>query len=193
MIIRIVTISALMLLIPIVQSVGQVPQGWKRQGKGFDITLNKHISYSGKTSVHFFPSADTSNYRFGWLGQFINAGQYLGKRVRLSGYFKSKDLQGYACVFLYVVMSSDEISGDTRGYNRSIFGTLNWTRDEIVIDIPQAAKLIALGMVVSSVNAIASGECPEVWVDNMNFEEVSLDVPLTESRRNQPVNLDFEQ
>lgn len=169
----------------------QVPQGWKRQGKGFDITIDKSISYSGKSSVHFIPS-DTSNFKFAWLGQFINATQYLGKRVRLSGFIRTKDLEGFSCLFLYIVQNNDETSGETKGYNRSIFGTVNWTKDDVVIDVPASAKFVVLGVLVNSVNSILSKERPEVWVDNFNLEEVSLDVPLTETRMNNPVNLDFE-
>jgi len=110
-------------------------------------------------------------------------------------YIKTKDLDGYACLSFYYVDNNGETVGETRGFNRSISGTLDWTKDEVVIDVPKTAKYLSLGIMINGNNKIGSLKSyPEVWIDNLNIDEVSKDVILTDTKMNtKPINLDFEE
>ena len=55
--------------------------------------------------------------------------------------------------------------------NRPVRGTTDWTRVSIVLDVPNDADGIALGMLL-----VSGGEA---WVDDASFEIVGTDVALT--------------
>jgi hypothetical protein len=194
---RFIVFFAIMFIFGIYDIKSQIPKGWKLSGKsikGLNVTLDKSIFYSGKSSVHF--TSDTSSHdRYAWMNQFISASDYFEKRIRLSGYIKTKDLDGYACLSFYYVDNNGETVGETRGFNRSISGTLDWTKDEVVIDVPKTAKYLSLGIMVIGNNKIGTFKSyPEVWIDNLNIDEVSKDVILTDTKMNtKPINLDFEE
>jgi hypothetical protein len=75
--------------------------------------------------------------------------------------------------------------------NRSIKGTTDWTRYEIVLDVPANASNLAYGALL-----VGTGQ---IWFDDIKFEIVDKSVPTTgESSEHlmpgkEPVNGDFEK
>jgi hypothetical protein len=69
--------------------------------------------------------------------------------------------------------------------DRAIKGTNEWKKYEIVLDVPKNSVRIAYGVLVSGEGT--------VWMDDLNFEVVSKDVPLTKKRLNKPQNSNFEE
>jgi hypothetical protein len=67
--------------------------------------------------------------------------------------------------------------------NRSIVGTRDWRRYEIVLDVPPAAADVAFGAHLSGPGTI--------WVDDFQLEVVDPSVPVTNFGA--PRNLDFER
>ena len=55
--------------------------------------------------------------------------------------------------------------------NRPIKGTSDWTRYEIVLDVPQNAAAIAFGIRLRGKG--------QVWLDDVQFAIVGPDVPTT--------------
>jgi hypothetical protein len=114
---------------------------------------------------------------------------YLGKRVKLSGYIKSQNVLAWAGMWF-------RIDGDPRekelGFdnmqNRPIKGTTDWKKYEIVLDVPMNSKYIAYGVLLSSMG--------KVWIDDLHFEIVSKDTPVTNitpQLNNKPMNTSFEE
>jgi hypothetical protein len=75
---------------------------------------------------------------------------------------------------------------------RAIKGTTDWTNYAIVLDVPDGATGIFLGVMVNG-----SGS---VWMSDVKVETVGMDVPTTAlatatsaSRPDGPANLAFEQ
>jgi hypothetical protein len=56
--------------------------------------------------------------------------------------------------------------------SRPIRGTTDWTRYEIVLDVPRAAPFISFG-----VSLVGGGH---VWFDDFRFDAVDASVPTTE-------------
>jgi len=74
--------------------------------------------------------------------------------------------------------------------DRSIKGTTDWKKYEIVLDVPDGSKALAYGVVLSG-----NGK---VWFDNLKIEEVDKSIPVTNiskelSYPKEPVNLDLEE
>jgi hypothetical protein len=119
--------------------------------------------------------------------QASSAQQYLGKRVRLTGYLKSKDVKSWAGLWLRVDQAGSKkpLAFDNMS-NRAVKGTTDWKKYEIVLDVPAQASNIAYGALLH-----ATGQ---IWFDNLSFEVVDTSVPTTDLRQMPvtPTNLNFE-
>ena len=70
----------------------------------------------------------------------------------------------------------------------AITGDTEWTRYEIVLDVPEVATLIAFGVLISGPG--------DVWIDDLAFDVVDTSVPTTGAQQQpswEPANLDFEK
>jgi hypothetical protein len=121
--------------------------------------------------------------------QMFDAADYTGKRMRFSGWVKSETVASWAGLWMRVDGNgspSRTLAFDNM-QSRGIKGTTDWTRYEVVLDVPDDAKAIAFGILLD-------GE-GKVWLSDVKFESVSLSVPTTGSStemRSAPENLGFE-
>jgi len=126
---------------------------------------------------------------FGTLMQQINAGHYLGKRVRFSALVKTQDAQEWAGLWMRVDNGPKMLAFDNME-NRPIKGTRDWRRYDVVLDIPQEATGIFFGILLSG-----SGE---VWLNDAKIEIVGAEVlptggETTHPLPDEPTNLDFRE
>ena len=117
--------------------------------------------------------------------------KFLGKRVRMTGYIKSENVTGWAGLWMRVDQkdSNKALSFDNM-QDRAVKGTTEWTKYEIVLDVPLTATNLAYGALVSGGGTI--------WFDSISFEEVDESVPTTGEDQQkympvkEPSNLSFE-
>ena len=112
----------------------------------------------------------------------------------MSGFLKSKDVAEYAGFWMRVdaAGTKNPLSFDNMS-DRPIFGTNEWKKYEVVLDVPENASIIAYGIIVSGKG--------QIWFDNISFEIVDTTVPVTgkqlAQRKNttpeEPQNLNFEE
>ncbi len=112
---------------------------------------------------------------FGTLMQTAKADPYRGTRVRMSGWAKADGVADWAGLWMRVDgpdtgKTQRSLSFDNM-QNRPIKGTSDWTRYEIVLDVPPASIEIAFGILLQGVG--------EVWLDDVQFATVGSDVPTT--------------
>jgi hypothetical protein len=178
-------------------ALADIPSGWYVAGsdsKDYEIGLDSKVSYTGRASAYI--KALASPRGFATLMQGFRADQYRGKRVRLSAYVKSVDLTRWAG--LWMRADGERVAGFSQPpvlafdnmQNRPIKGTTDWTRYEVVLDIPEQAATIFFGVLLDGRGAI--------WSDNFEFDLVDASVSVTVGNRRvelpkQPVNLDFEE
>jgi|SRR5690606_17981008 len=147
-------------------------EGWFLTGsnpENYEIGLVKDAERNG--NVAFLKSKKAVD-GFGTIMQSFNPSNYLGKRVRLSGYVKSKDVKNWAGMWF-------RIDGPEKGKSlafdnmqeRPIKGTTEWKKYEIVLDAPENSTNFAFGVL-----QVGPGE---VWLDDLKFEIVDKSVPLT--------------
>jgi hypothetical protein len=171
-----------------------IPNGWIKAGSQpaeYEVGTDSSTHHGGRASG-YVKAITKDLHGFGTLMQTAGPGQYLGKRVRLSAFVKSEMVSDWAGVWM-------RVDGPTEGnqpkllafdnmQSRPIKGTTDWTRVEIVLDVPSDAKDIAFGILLSRDG--------EVWLDDLKFEVVPTRVPVTgrggEIMR-APTNLDFEK
>jgi hypothetical protein len=183
--------SLLLLLILFLSSfvVGKKAQvkGWFLAGSkpdAYEIGIEKDEERNG--NVAFLKSIkDPGASNFGTIMQNFTPDEYLGKRVKLSGYIKSKDIKQWAGMWFRVDGEKQKSLSFDNMQDRAIKGTNEWKKYEIVLDVPKNSVRIAYGVLVSGEGT--------VWMDDLNFEVVSKDVPLTKKRLNKPQNSNFEE
>lgn len=172
-----------------------LPKGWFKAGshpKSYDMGIDKGAGQDGKNAATI-KSNDKKIRGFGTLMQNCLPDKFRGKRVRMSGYMKSKDVDNWAGFWFRVDQnaSNDWLSFDNmQKKNRSIKGTTDWAKYEIVLDVPLNASNLAYGALLSGTG--------QIWFSNINFEVVDNTVPTTGYDKDtfmpnvEPVNLDFE-
>ena len=175
-----------------------LPTGWFKAGsvpKSYDMGVDKGAGQNGGNAATI-KSIDKKINGFGTLMQNCLPDNYLGKRVRMSGMVKTKDVSDWSGLWFRIdEKGSDKSLGFDNMHDgkkdRSIKGTTDWTKYEIVLDVPLNASNLAYGALL-----VGTGQ---IWFDNIKFEVVDNSVPTTgEGKealmpRKEPVNLDFEK
>lgn len=167
------------------------PKGWFAAGsrpKDYEMSVDRVVVHSGKASATLKSVAATTA-GFGTLMQTFKADEFRGQRVRMSGYVQSKDVAEWAGLWMRVDGAQKEALAFDNMQGRPIKGTSDWTRVDIVLDVPASASEIAFGILLTGKG--------QVWMDDLNFEVVGKDVPTTgakmgEETRAKPLNLNFE-
>ncbi|MGY2131095.1 hypothetical protein ACW9KT_02620 [Hymenobacter sp. HD11105] len=167
-----------------------IPAGWfvaGSQPKKYEMGIDAGAGQTGKKAATI-KSIEADIDGFGTLMQASSARQYLGKRVRMTGYVKSKDVKNWAGLWLRVDQAGSQksLAFDNMS-NRPVKGTTDWQKYEIVLDVPAQASNIAYGALLH-----ATGQ---IWFDNLSFEVVDASVPVTDLRQMSatPTNLNFEE
>ena len=105
------------------------------------------------------------------LQQSIKADDYLGKRMRLTGYVKTSDTNmGTAHLFIRV---DGEGLAQTSDYmwERPIATNSDWTRYALVVDVPKNAIGITFGLLLEGGG--------QAWIDDVTLEQVGNEVATT--------------
>jgi hypothetical protein len=106
---------------------------------------------------------------FGALVQTIATPRYLGHRVRFSAMLKATEVTGWAGLWMRV----DGLSGNVLEFDnmeeRALRGTTDWTEAAIVLDVPEQARKLLFGVLLSRAGAID--------LARLRFEEADQAVP----------------
>jgi hypothetical protein len=169
-----------------------LPKGWYKAGsdrKSYEMGIDKDVRYNGSNAATIKSISKPNG--FGTLMQDFLPDKFLGRRIRMSGYMTSKDIDDKAGLWLRVdqANSKDALSFDNM-LDRPVKGTTDWKKYEIVLDVPLNASNIAFGALL-----VGTGQ---LWFTNLNFEIVDSTIATTgrgikEYMPNkEPVNLKFE-
>ena len=175
-----------------------LPTSWFKAGsapKSYDMGIDKGAGKDGKNAATI-KCIDQATNGFGTMMQNCLPDNYLCKLVRMSGMVKTKDVADWAGLWFRVDQKGNDgsLSFDNMHdgkKDRSIKGTTDWTRYEIVLDVASKATNIAYGALL-----VGTGQ---IWFDNLKFEVVDNSVALTGEPKDKPLtnaepaNLDFEK
>lgn len=171
------------------------PRGWTVAGShpaDYEFPVDRNTARTGKGSACIRSTARKAK-GFGTLMQTFRADAYLGERVRMSGYLKSRDVSEWAALWMRIDGSRGQRLGFDNmhdgGPDRSVKGTTDWTECQIVLDVPPNSFAIAFGVLLAGKG--------QIWVDDFRFEVVGDDVPVTDQEPRAlpeaPTNLGFEE
>jgi len=171
----------------------QLPAGWYPAGsnwKNYSIELKSKEGRKGGTGARLECLKDTVN-GYGSLMQHFLPGEYLGKRIRISAWAKTKDVEQWAGIWVQVAKETDEkpLCFDNMA-DRPIVGITDWKMYELVVDVPWEAKVILIGGIINGVGTL--------WMDDFSIEVVDRNTPTTGRGNNyflpleQPTNLSLD-
>ena len=120
-------------------AANEVPEGWVVAGtapQDYQVSVLPE-KREGNNVVLLESVANPNPSKFGTLSQYCSADQYLGKRVRMTGYLKSENVKNWAGMWFRVddskqkdvAMSFDNMS------DRPIKNTTDWKKYEILLDV----------------------------------------------------------
>ncbi|RPI66204.1 MAG: hypothetical protein EHM47_17210 [Ignavibacteriales bacterium] len=176
----------------LVQDNTKLPKGWFAAGSNpseYEVGIDNSLFQDGKSSAYIKSKKPKTN-EFGTLMQYIDAGNYVEKRLRLSGYIKSDAVEGWSSMWMRIDGDMGKQLGFDNMRGRTIHGTTDWKKYEIVLDVPSGSVGIAFGVIL--------GGKGKVWFDNMKLEVVNNSVPVTNLVKEpdypkMPVNLNMEE
>ena len=198
---------ALGILVPATgdELAAQQPDAWVLIGQDaadYRLRLDSEVARSGVSSMRLEGRGNRRRSQWAATVQLLDALAYRGKRMRLRGYLRADDVDsGGLWVRVdgilegkYAMLALDNSE------DRRVEGTKEWEPRDIVVDVPPEGITILYG-------AMLTGD-GELWVDDLSFEEVGEDVPLTAESEvvmtdqpytrpqgifTVPTNLDFER
>lgn len=164
------------------------PLGWLLAGNkpaSYDSGVDSRVLYNDQHSA-YLKSTEPVLEGFGTLMQHFSAEKYAGQRVRFSAVVKSQSVEDWAGLWMRVDRGQVVVAFDNM-QNRAIRGTTDWHPYQVVLDVPQDATEISIGILLSRTGT--------VWMSSASFEIVDRSVPTTttSSSHDQPVNLGFEE
>jgi len=176
----------------IAQNNNQIPKGWFAAGSNpseYEMGIDKSTSENGHSCAYIKSKSPKGN-EFGTLMQSINAENYLGKRLQLSGYVKSENVKGWSGMWMRIDGENNQQLGFDNMQDRAIKGTTDWKKYEIVLDVPSNSKSINYGVLL--------GGDGKVLFDDFQIKEVDKSIPVTNLIKenklpSKPINLDFEE
>jgi hypothetical protein len=108
---------------------------------------------------------------FGTIMQSFSANNYLGKRIKLTGYIKSSDVNDWAGMWLRIDGDKNKMLGFDNMQKRPIKGNREWKQYSIVLDVPNGSQFINYGVLLAGGGS--------VWIDDFKFEVVGNEVETT--------------
>jgi hypothetical protein len=171
----------------------QLPTGWYPAGsnwKNYSIELKSKQGRSGGTGVRLECLKDTAN-GYGSLMQDFLPGAFLGKRIRISAWAKTKGVEQWAGIWVQVAKETDEkpLCFDNMA-DRPISGDTDWKLYELVVDVPWETKVILIGGILNGTGIL--------WLDDFAVEVVDRATPTTGRGNNyflpleRPTNLSLD-
>ncbi|MFL5751882.1 MAG: hypothetical protein ACJ76F_00625 [Bacteroidia bacterium] len=166
----------------------EIPFKWHRAGskpKSYDMGIDKGSDPKGKNAAAI-KSINAKIEGFGTLMSAFNPDPYRGKKIRMSGLMKSIDVKNWAGFWMRVDGKEKNcfLSFDNM-HDRAVKGSTNWTRYEIILDVPEAATKIVFGALLTGTG--------KIWFDELKFEVVEKDDPKGSAYLLLPVVYDFEE
>ncbi len=174
-----------------------VPKGWKKSGSAeqkYEMGVWKVGGHDSSKACGVIRASkeDYFGEDYGSLMQTISSQRYLGKRIRMTGYMKTKGVTMWAGFYVRVDKedAKEPLSFDNMA-DRHIVGSTNWTQYKIEVDVPFNASKIAFGARLHGPG--------QIWFDDISFEEIGNSTIKAEtvlcdtSLKRIPENLDFEQ
>ncbi|WP_050183545.1 helix-turn-helix domain-containing protein [Domibacillus robiginosus] len=170
----------------------QQMDGWFLSGShpfNYEMGVDRKVVHTGKASGYLSSKTVQDPGEFATMMQQFKADRYRGKRLKLSCFIQTQNVEGFAGLWMRIDSASDDVLQFDNMSNRPIKGTTTWNHYTVVLDVPENSAVIAFGVLLSGGG--------RVFVDQFSFEEVdekteSTAINIEGFLADEPVNLSFE-
>jgi hypothetical protein len=148
---------------------------------GYTMGIDPAVELDGKPVAGVRSTLDTlTTNDYGTWMSGVRAGEakkLLEQRVRMSAQVKSDAVEELAGLWMRVDGETDPVTGRPKllGFDnmgaRPIVGTTDWTKYEIVLDVPAPTTGIVFGLLIAGKGS--------AWLGPVTFEVVDASVPVT--------------
>lgn len=153
----------------------------EHSGPGVKSGMDPNVTSSGKPALLLLSTAGNP-VADGNAFCRVDVTPFLGKRIRISTMLKSANLANWGGIAMAAIARDGKwVSFDTLSnqlldgaVNRPISGTTDWSRVEIVSDIPADTSQLMIGLRMKG-----SGR---LWIDGTTIEVVGSDTPTTDDQ-----------
>ncbi len=165
--------------------IAELPNNWHKAGShpdSYEMGMDNQVFNSGAQSA-YIQSKKEKIKGFGTLMQSSKVGKYRGKKVKMTGFIKTESVKGWSGMWLRIdpANGGKSLSFDNM-YNRKLTGTKDWSKYEIVLDVPAGSYSMSYGVLLNGTG--------KVWFDDISFE---ITEGLPTNLNEQPTNVDFEE
>lgn len=149
------------------------PASWMGGGKDHELAADTAVVHGGVASGRISArDAALTDEQAAPLVQILPADAWRGKRVRLSGWLRTKDVaSGWAGLWMRVDSETKPNLAFDNMPSRGPRGTTEWKRYEVVLDVAPEASNLFFGVILAGNGT--------VWADDLALEEVPQSVPVT--------------
>ncbi|MBN8697926.1 MAG: hypothetical protein J0L87_15455 [Bacteroidetes bacterium] len=152
----------------------ELPEGCYRAGskpQSYHMFISHGAGQEGR-DVFTIKSKDKEIDGFGTLMQNSLPPEFLGKKIRMTGYMKSEKVENWACFWLRIDQpDKDAPKSFDNMRERQIKGTTEWKQYEIVLYVPPKSTNISFGGLLNGTG--------QIWFDRIVFEVVDKSVSTT--------------
>jgi AraC-like DNA-binding protein len=172
----------------------QLIPGWIVTGsmpKLYSVLMDSETNYKGAKSIILKNKSEMLEPgAFCTILQQFKAANYIGKRVRFSGYIKSQEIKELGGLWMRINSSTADILKIDNMQDRPIKGNTDWTYYSVVLDVPENSAIINIGMFLNGIGKLwAAGLTFDIVDKSVSTTDVDLSCGLPES----PVNLSFDE
>jgi AraC-like DNA-binding protein len=154
----------------------EVIPGWIVTGsdtKSYEISTDHENSYHGANTILIKSRPIKLEFgTFYTIMQQFKATNYIGKRIRFSGYIRSEVALGWGGLWMRINNNTSGILKLDNMQNRPIKGNTDWNYYSIVLDVPENSSIINIGVLLNGTG--------KLWISNISYEIVDLDIPTTD-------------
>ena len=157
------------------------PDGLTHQGplnlrEVYEVSVDSTTGYGDETSIFMQTDQEIEEGGYVFIGDELpNINQYKGSRLQFSAFIKTENVSDRAGIMLRIdgIGRGNELAIDDL-HGRAPSGSTEWQQYTIVLDVPEdvAVSHIYYGMYL--------GGSGKAWLDDMQFNIVGDDVPVTD-------------
>ncbi|GAB3267363.1 hypothetical protein [Chitinimonas naiadis] len=151
----------------------ELPKGWMLGGRKvshYQAALDTRTTLSGHGAGTLWNNQDRGE-GFGSLLTAFDPADYAGKRVRLSGWLRYRNVTGWTGLWMRADSPDKFGSAFYNSQDLHLHGSRDWTEYSVVLDIPAQAERLTYGVLLDGQG--------QVWLDRMRFEVVDEQVPVS--------------
>jgi hypothetical protein len=172
---RVIGIALTLVLVTNQSIADPAPAGWRLSvtpEDGVVAGIDSGVFHQGRRSAVLARTAGEDGIVS--LRQSFRPDSLRGKRIRLTAWGRTQDIENRAFIWLRVDGKEiEDILAFDNMWDRPLQGTSDWSRYEIVVDVAPQASSVIFGAYLMGKGAL--------WVDDFVIEPVGQDVVVTDA------------